>query len=184
MKDNDYIIATQKMQQGGIIGYPTEAVWGFGCDPWNEKAVYRLLRLKNRPVCKGLIIVAASIDQITPLMAPLSQQHRENVGAIRMRPTTWLIPDIQNWVPDFIKGEHKTVAVRISQHPVVRKLCQTMGKPITSTSANLAGEPAITKQADIESYFSAKLDMILLGRVGRESLPSAIIDLVSGANIR
>lgn len=184
MSDFDYTAASDVIRRGGVIAYPTEAVWGFGCDPWNESAVDKVLQLKQRPVGKGLIVVAAALEQISPLLAPLPQHLQARLKTPTLRATTWLIPDECEWIPAYVKGMYKTIAVRISQHPVVRGLCQAVGQPVISTSANLAGEPALLEYVDVVSRFEEKLDMIILGETGDASSPSTIIDLITGTVIR
>ena len=125
---------------GGVIAYPTEAVWGLGCDPWNEAAVDRLLALKNRPVHKGLILVADEIEQFDFLLEDLPEIWQERLATSWPGPNTWLVPH-QDRLPEWVTGAHDSVALRVSNHPLVRALCRLTG-PLISTSANPAGRPA------------------------------------------
>ncbi|MEX2131454.1 MAG: Sua5/YciO/YrdC/YwlC family protein, partial [Pseudohongiellaceae bacterium] len=140
-----------------MIAYPTEAVWGLGCDPWNQNAVLRLLSIKKRPVGKGLILVAASVDQIFPIYKNLSRPQQDQLDKAWPSPRTWLIPDPDNWIPMLIKGAHTSVAVRISDHPLVSELCQRFGGPIVSTSANTAGKAEIRSRLRLLIALGAKL---------------------------
>lgn len=110
------------VRAGGVIAYPTEAVWGLGCDPWNAAAVMRLLALKNRPVAKGLILVAADITQFDDLLSPLPNLWRERLAASWPGPNTWLVPH-RGRLPEWISGGRPKVALRVSDHPLVRQLC-------------------------------------------------------------
>ena len=101
---------------GGVIAYPTEAVWGLGCDPWNEEAVYRLLALKARPVEKGLILVADAIEQFDFLLDDLPDAWKETLAASWPGPNTWLVPH-RDMLPEWITGKHDSVALRVSDHP-------------------------------------------------------------------
>ena len=169
---------------GGVIAYPTEAVWGLGCDPWNPEAVYRVLALKQRPVDKGVILIGTAQAQFAPLLDPLSPEQMAVLDASWPGPNTWLIPDPKGWAPDWIRGQFDTVAVRVSAHPVVAALCQAVGYPIVSTSANLAGQaPLLTAEA-VREQFGTMLDAIVPGTTGGQKTPSKIQDLRSGKLVR
>lgn len=170
------------VRQGGVIAYPTEAVWGVGCDPWNEEAVDRLLALKERPVHKGLILVADSIDQFDFLLADLPDIWIERLAGSWPGPNTWLVPH-QDRLPEWITGQHDTVALRVSDHPLVRELCRLTG-PLVSTSANPAGRPAARSRLRVEQYFPRQLDKVLGGALGGRKNPSLIRDLRTGEVIR
>ena len=176
--------AVETVRQGGVIAYPTEAVWGLGCDPWNREAVWRILDIKARPVEKGMILVASSESQVAPLLEPLTVEQRQSLAQTWPGPYTWLIPDINNWVPDWVKGQFTTVAVRISDHPVVRVLCDAVGHPLVSTSANKAGEPPLLMEDQIISHFGEMIDTIVPGDTGSQTTPSEIRDLQTGQVIR
>ena len=167
----------------GVVACPTEAVWGLSCDPGNERAVYRLLALKNRPVSKGLILVAASQRQLDFLLSDLTPQQGEMLSASWPGPVTWLVPHCGR-VPQWVTGEHATVAVRVSDHPVVRALCEAWGGPLVSSSANPAGARPARESFQVRRYFGERLDCVLSGRVGKAPRPSIIRDLVSGQIIR
>ena len=103
----------QKIRSGAVIAYPTEAVWGLGCDPFNAAAVARLLALKDRPMHKGLILVAASIEQFAGLLEGLTPEQSAQLEASWPGPNTWLVPH-HNRVPEWVTGAHDTVAIRVS----------------------------------------------------------------------
>ncbi len=184
MEPVDYQRVSKIIFQGGIIAYPTEGVWGIGCDPWNESAVNKILSIKQRSADKGLILVVADTSQIAQLLAPLSEEMLKRINTVYERATTWLIPDNNGWAPDFVRGKHSSVAVRISQHPVVKSICNACDKPVISTSANVAGEPPLTTFTEVSSCFSEKLDMIVPGKTCGAGLPSRIIDLKTGIILR
>ena len=167
---------------GGVIAYPTEAVWGLGCDPWNEAAVDRLLALKNRPVHKGLILVAAEIEQFDFLLDDLPDIWQERLAASWPGPNTWLVPH-QDRLPEWVTGAHDSVALRVSDHPQVRALCRLTG-PLISTSANPAGRPAARSRLRVEQYFPGELDKVLGGALGGRKNPSLIRDLRTGDVVR
>jgi L-threonylcarbamoyladenylate synthase len=172
----------QVVRAGGVIAYPTEAVWGLGCDPWDRAAVYRLLALKQRPVDKGLILLADNIRQFDFLLADLPQIWQDQLASTWPGPNTWLVPH-QNRLPQWITGKHPSVALRVSDHPLVRDLCALTG-PLVSTSANPAGRPPALSRLRIEQYFARQLDGVLDGRLGGRKNPSIIRDLITGQVIR
>lgn len=181
--------AARILWHGGVIAYPTEAVWGLGCDPDNQDACLELLQIKKRPVEKGMILIAADLDQIEDLLAPLTQeqQHQlaETWGAQHINgAVTFLVPDVNNLVPAWVKGEHTAVALRVSQHPVVRALCHAFGGPLVSTSANLAGRPPARSRLAVEKNLGRQLDFVVPGELGGQKNPSRIIDLQTGRTLR
>jgi L-threonylcarbamoyladenylate synthase len=182
--DCHFKCATQVLTLGGVIAYPTEAVWGLGCDPWNESAVIKILEIKQRPMHKGLILVASHWSQFEPLMDGLSAPQIKQLTLSWPGPTTWLIPDPKGWVPQWIKGRHLSVALRVSAHPLVLALCDEFNGPIVSTSANLAGCEPARSQLEVTQTFSGQLDYVLSGELGESKQPSQVKDLVSGQVIR
>lgn len=168
--------------RGGVIGYPTEAVWGLGCDPWNAEAVERLLALKRRPWQKGLILVAAHPGQFDALLQALPEKQQAMLNASWPGPATWLVPHRES-LPFWITGEHETVAIRVSAHPLIQALCAQTG-PLVSTSANPANHAPAQNRWQLERYFHRDLDGILGGTLGGERRPSVIRELTSGRVIR
>lgn len=170
--------------KGGVIAYPTEAVWGLGCDPWNLEAVTRILELKNRPVDKGLILVAASVEQIRFLLDPLPEELQQEALSHWPGPVTCLLPDVNKQIPDWVRGSHSSIAVRVSEHSVVRALCEAAGMPLVSTSCNPAGLEPARDASQVSRYFDGQLDQIVPGALGGNQKPSRIIDIVSGKQLR
>ena len=181
---NDITLATQAMRDGGVIAYPTEAVWGLGCDPWQRPAVERILTIKQRSVSKGMILVASRVAQLQPLLTPLSAEQQQVLASHWPGPFTFLIPDPGQWAPAWVRGEHDSVAVRVSAHPVVRDLCECLGKPMVSTSANRSGAEALRCCANVIDELGSELDAIVDGAVDESASPSRICDLVSGRILR
>lgn len=174
--------ARRVLHSGGVIAYPTEAVWGLGCLPWHSAAVERLLWLKQRPVEKGLILVAGDIQQFDFLLWDLPQGQLAKLQLSWPGPNTWLVPH-QGRLPLWITGQHATVALRVSDHPLVRQLCGACG-PLVSTSANPAGRPAARTRLRVEQYFHGQLDDIVPGSLGHQRNPSIIRDLQTDTVIR
>ena len=181
-------MAATIMHRGGVIAYPTEAVWGLGCDPSNDHAIARLLSLKNRDPDKGLILVAATIEQLQPYLANLSDEHKQRLQDSWPGPNTWLVPinrSRQN-IPYGITGKFSSIALRVSDHPTVKALCHEFGGPIVSTSANPQGKQAARFSWQVQRYFRCnhKLNGITQGYVGKRKQPSQIKDLCSNRIIR
>jgi L-threonylcarbamoyladenylate synthase len=175
-------LAVRTVQAGGIIAYPTEAVFGLGCAPHDARAVRRILALKRRPVYKGLILVAADAAQIRPLVDLGRVPEPDRILAGWPGPVTWILPS-RPGVPDWLTGGRPNLAVRVSAHPAVRQLCLGCG-PLVSTSANPEGtEPARTPER-VRAYFGPGLDYILPGATGGAAAPSEIRDALSGRVLR
>jgi L-threonylcarbamoyladenylate synthase len=170
------------VRAGGVIAYPTEAVWGLGCDPWNAVAVERLLALKGRDPGKGLILVAAALEQFDFLLDELPERWLDRLASTWPGPHTWLVPHRQR-LPAWITGAHETVALRVSDHPLVRRLCEACG-PLVSTSANPAGRPPARSRLRVQQYFAGQLDGVLCGALGGRRNPSTIRDLATAAVVR
>lgn len=175
--------AVETLHQSGVIAYPTEAVFGLGCDPTNEQAVLRLLALKSRPVSKGLILVAAGLEQLANFIAPLSTAEIERLQKTWPGPVTWVIPANNN-APSYITGGRQTIAVRVSAHPVVAGLCRGCGHALVSTSANKSGQPPAVTASEVEQQFARQLSCIVDGDVGGRDAPSTIIDLATNKILR
>lgn len=172
------------IRRGGVIAYPTEAVWGLGCDPWNQEAVDRVLELKQRPVEKGVILVASSLEQVRFLLDALPPELQQQARRHWPGPVTCLLPDVRQQVPDWVKGRHSAIAVRVSAHPVVRALCEAVGHPLVSTSCNPAGRQPARRSWQVRKYFGEQLDWLVPGALGESRQPSRIIDIVSGQRLR
>lgn len=167
---------------GGLIAYPTEAVYGLGCDPMNPVAVLNLLALKSRPVSKGLILIAADFDQLRSYVAAVAPARMAAVHASWPGPHTWLLPTLPA-TPPWLTGDHQTLAVRVTAHPVAAALCRLVG-PLVSTSANPAGRKPARDRLTIRRYFGDELDAMLSGPIDHERRPSSIRDALTGCTLR
>ncbi len=175
-------LAIEAVSQGGVIAYPTESVYGLGCDARSLSAISRLLSIKNRPYHKGLIILVSDISQAQPFLAPLSKSQLNQLAQKQTRATTWLI-DKASDVSPLLSGAHNKLAVRITDHPLAHCLCSQLGRPIVSTSANLSGKPTTRSTARIRNQLMQPLDFILSGKCSGQS-PSQIIDLSTAKMLR
>lgn len=168
----------------GVIAYPTEGVWGLGCNPWSEFAVDTILALKQRPMHKGLILVAASVEQVRFLLDPLPPVLRQRAEQHWPGPVTCVVPDVARQIPHWVRGDHDTIAVRVSAHPLVRQLCELAGMPLVSTSCNPAGREPARASWQVQRYFPAGIDLVVSGALGGARQPSTIIDITTGQKLR
>ena len=166
---------------GGVIAYPTEGVFGLGCLPDDVQAVRRVLDIKARAASKGLILIAASADQFDGWIDP---RHREQLpDANPARPVTWIVRPTDN-VLAIVRGDNPGVAVRITTNPIAAAICDAVGMPIVSTSANRAGEPVARTQWVLRRKFGHLVDYLVPGECGPAAGPSEIRDLESGRVLR
>lgn len=175
--------AVAALKSGGVIAYPTEAVWGLGCEPMNRHAVRKLLALKQRDWRKGLILIAADFSQLQPYLAEVADADRQKALSTWPGPHTWLFPAAAA-APDLITGGRDTIAVRVSAHPGVVDLCRAYGGAIVSTSANISRRPPARTGLQVRRVFKHALDAVVAGERGRLASPTPIRDLLSGRTLR
>lgn len=173
--------AIARLKAGGIIAYPTEGVWGLGCLWTDEAAIKEILRLKQRPLEKGMIILCAQLSDIEMHLLQLTPEQRQQVEQQTLQPVTWVLP-CKLSVPISVRGQHTSIAVRFSRHPQVQALCAKVG-PIISTSANPTGLAAAMSASEVRHYFNDQLNYILPGELGGFSKPSEIRTL-DGRKVR
>jgi len=179
-------LATKWIRSGYVIAYPTESVYGLGCDPNNLNAVKEILKIKQRSYKKGLIIVASSIDQVLPYLNNPSSQMLSTLSAPSTQVITWLVPANNN-VSNLLTGTHgnnKKIAIRISKHPIICLLCQQLGHPIVSTSANITGKAMTWTALEVKRHFKNRIQYILNGPSGMQTKPSEIRDILTNQLIR
>jgi len=175
--------ACNALSAGGIIAYPSEAVWGLGCEPRNQDAVERLLRLKRRDWRKGLILVAANFAQLEPFVQLPSRTAQKRAFSTWPGPATWVFP-ASDHTPMWISGERDTVAIRVTAHPLLQALCRTYGGPIVSTSANRAGHQPARSASAVRLAFRDSIDALVPGALGKLENPTTIRDVTSGLILR
>ncbi len=171
--------AVLALQKGEIIAYPTEAVYGLGCDPNNVKAVERLLQLKQRAPDKGMIVVASDWEQVSNWCLPVPDDAYQTVKRSWPGPYTWLFP-ASELAPPWIIGAYATIALRISAHRVVKSLCQAFGSAIVSTSANRSNFPALKTAHAVSVQFGSQIAGIVGGPLGGLEKPTQIRDVITG----
>lgn len=175
--------AVEVLRAGGIIAYPTEAVYGLGCDPRNEAALQRLLAIKQRDPAKGLILIAAGFHQLAPWLAEIDPALKERALASWPGPVTWVWP-AGNDVPALLRGRHASLAVRVTAHPLAAELCREFGGALVSTSANRSGQPPARTADDVRRMLGDAIDFVVEGQTGGQEAPSEIRDVITGATLR
>ncbi|MFZ2727093.1 MAG: Sua5/YciO/YrdC/YwlC family protein [Methylococcaceae bacterium] len=174
--------AVSELKAGRVIAYPTEAVYGLGCDPLNANAVLHLLHLKKRPLHKGLILIGASLEQLQPYVE-LDDELIAKITARLHEPITWVVPT-QAWVPNFLTGDHSSLAIRVTQHPLAKALCEAYNGAIVSTSANVNTKPSAKKAWQLRKSFARHKFFVLHGAVGQLQRETAIYDAVTNQRLR
>ena len=183
--------AARVVADGGVVAYPTEAVFGLGCDPSNTAAIARLLKAKERDRNKGLILVASKQAQLNAYMASVTAEQQQRLDKAWPGPVTFIVPATED-VSAILTGGRKTIAVRVSRHPIVVDLCDACNSALVSTSANLSGrtpfrtenEWLTASRSGTDKQLFEHIDMLLLGKVGTRDKPSDIIDLQTGQRLR
>ena len=175
--------AVDHLKRDGVIAYPTEGLYGLGCNPYSQSAVMRLLEIKRRPVRRGLIIVASDFSQVRSLITPLPSYAKAQVMETWPGPITWLFPTSTN-TPPWIIGDHHTIAIRISNHPIIKALCSVYEGPLVSTSANITGYSPIRDLRSIQICFADKVDYIVQGKIGDLKGATPIRDALTGETVR
>nr|WP_282450182.1 Sua5/YciO/YrdC/YwlC family protein [Microbulbifer sp. CAU 1566] len=175
--------AVRLLEAGSVIAHPTESVWGLACDPNNPDAVARLLRLKNRPLEKGLILVSGDQHHFDSLLHNLSGDQRARIDETWPGPVTWLVPHFDQ-VPPWVSGIHHSVALRHTNHGFTAALTRAFGGAIVSTSANPAGCQPARHKFQVLRYFGSELDFVGGGNTGGRTAPSEIRDAASGRIVR
>jgi len=170
------------LKHGGLIAYPTESCYGLGCDPDNRRAVLRILKLKQRPQRKGLILIASSYHQVARYLLPLTMDEQHKLVSAGAQSITYLMP-ANTSCPRWLRGEHDTLAVRLTAHPHARQLCRSTNSALVSTSANRSGRRPAKTYAECVRLFGKKV-WVLPGRVGKRKKPSTISTWADGRILR
>ncbi len=167
---------------GGIVAYPTEGVYGLGCDPARADTVLRLCKLKQRPVRAGLILIAAQLEQLAGWIDP-TEQELQRLLEPSVEPTTWIVTAHAR-AGHWITGYRPRIAVRITSHPLARALCNGAGMALVSTSANRRGRRPALHSLQVRHWFGDQIDLLVPGPTGGLSAPTLIRDARSGVLLR
>ncbi len=147
-QENDITQCVNTLNNGGLILYPTDTVWGIGCDATNAKAVKRVYQLKQRDDSKALIVLIDNADHIDHYVVDVPAIARELID-VAVKPLTIIYEGAYNLAPNLL-GDEDSVGIRIPNDEFCHQLCARFGKPIVSTSANVSGKPTAKTFADID----------------------------------
>jgi L-threonylcarbamoyladenylate synthase len=177
--------ASALLRKGGVLAYPTEAVFGLGCDPHDHAAFERLFALKRRPSTQGVLLIAADVAEIERYIdiPAVPADIMRQVRASWPGPHTWIFPRSPQ-VPAWIAGTHAGIALRVTAHSPTSLLCRAFGGALVSTSANVHGQPAARSVQQVVDCFGDALDGVLDAPLGDQDRPTGIRDVLSGAIIR
>lgn len=172
---NDVETSLKVIQSGGLILYPTDTIWGIGCDATNEQAVDKIFALKQRPETKSMIVLLADEKELLQYVAHVDLQVFDYLKKVQ-KPTTVIYEGAIGLAPNVINTDG-TVAIRIVKEPFCKHLIKRLRKPIVSTSANLSGDPSPATFKDISSAIWQGVDYIVQYRQNDQTVhaPSAII---------
>ena len=179
----EYEDISDAIVKGKIIAYPTESVFGIGCDPENEQSINKIIEIKNRGKQKGLIIIADEVKKLSKFIHKDYLDLFIKKSDIESKPTTWIVPSSKH-VLNLVKGEDSSVALRITQHPIASRICKYSNKAIISTSANISNKTPAKNSNEILMQFGEEIDIIVDERVGDSIKPTQIVDLITNKVIR
>ncbi len=171
------------LRGGGVIAYPTEGVFGIGCNPADKSAVDRIVQIKQRDAAKGLILVAATFEQLDPYIATMTAIEQQRVAGTWPGPVTWVVRS-RDSVSDLLTGGRSTLAVRVSDHPVVAAICNAFNGAVVSTSANFSGQPPSVDATETAKNMGELLDLIVDAPVGGLVGATEIRNIADGTRLR
>jgi L-threonylcarbamoyladenylate synthase len=171
------------LRAGGVLAYPTEGVYGLGCDPDNRAAFEKIFAIKRRPAAQGVLLIAADFTQVADWISTVPESVLERARAIWPGAHTLIFPASAR-VPAWVRGEHAGVALRVTSHPPAAALCRSFGGPIVSTSANRHGGAPALSAAEVGTILDNTPDGVLDAPLGGLDRPTPITDAMTGAIIR
>lgn len=193
--------AVSYLQAGGVLVYPSESVWGIGCDGFCEQALKKVLHLKSRPMDKGVIVLTDSLDKVkalikdlpldtqTQIIATITQHQQAHQRSDIKQATTWLIPIKRTTIPAHITGKFDSLALRITPHPMLQSICKLLTSKqnpygfLVSTSCNPSGQAPATSLEMAQAYFGEHVGYLQGEGLGFDK-PSQIIDVLTGQVVR
>jgi len=185
--EKDILDAIKAMQQGLLIAYPTESVYGLGCDPKQPAALEKLIQLKQRNPGKGLILIASRFEQLIPYLAEIDDRSAARAKNTWPGAVTWVWPvNKESFISPLLTGKHQSIAVRVTNHPIAAALCEAFQGAIVSTSANLEGKVPAKNAQQVKDYFPEpeQIAKIIDGELGELFQPTPIYDVITESEIR
>ncbi len=163
------------LKNGGVIAYPTDTVYGFGCDLYNKKAIQRIYQLKRRDPKKPFSFICSDLKNISQY-AQVTNQAYKIMKKYLPGPYTFILPGTK-LVPRIMLTQRKTVGIRVPANPICLALVKTLGNPIISTSVNFSGAEVLSDPSRIEETFGSQIDLTLDGGILPHQ-PSTVVSLI------
>lgn len=171
------------LRRGGVVAYPTESCFGLGCLPQHQRGLRRIMGIKQRPQSKGLIVIGDQLNQLNPLLKPLTSAQIQQVVGTWPAAVTFLIP-CSDKVSALLRGNGRSkLAVRVPAHHGARELCSIAQSALVSTSCNRSGKKSCTSTREVKRQFGRQV-WVVEGLIGRNKRPSQIVDLATGVRLR
>lgn len=184
ISEEDIKAAVDALRRGEIILYPTDTVWGIGCDATNSEAVKRVYDIKRRVDSKALILLVGDINMLWRYVDDVPEI-AEQLIEVSDRPVTVIYDHARNVAPETVAADG-SVAIRVTTEAFSKELCRRLGRPIVSTSANISGEPTAATYAQISDEIKNSVDYV--AEYGRDdstpSQPSIIIKISSDSSFK
>lgn len=186
-REEDIKKAIEVLRKGGIILYPTDTVWGIGCDATNPEAVEKVYKLKQRQDSKALICLVDSDARLQRYVRNVPEVAWQLIDSLKdsgHRPTTIILDGAVNLAPNLI-ADDGSIALRITNEPFSHELCYRFQKAIVSTSANFSGEPAAQNYCDIDPRLAEAVDYVCWSRrqEHKPHQPSSIVKLKENGQV-
>ena len=177
--------AVAALRAGGVVAYPTEAVYGLGCDPQDQAAFDRLFAIKQRPPTQGVLLIAADFAAVERYidLAAVPADAIARAKSTWPGPNTWIFPRSAA-TPSWLAGTHAGIALRVTAHALAAELCRAFGGALVSTSANRHGEPPARSADEVRAAFGDEIDAVLNGPLGGLERPTPIRDAMTGVTVR
>lgn len=170
------------LRNGGVIAYPTESCYGFGCDPFNYSAINKIIQLKGRNKAKGMIVIVGSVNQLQNVISPLHENDKSQLTQYWPGFYSIILP-VSRQIPRNLIGAHRKIAVRVTRHKLVKQLTNALNMPLVSTSANKSGHQSIKTYRECVRQFGKQV-MVLAGTTNFAKKPSTILDWESKKILR
>jgi len=181
---NEINEAVKVLKAGGVILYPTDTIWGLGCDPYNEQAVKKIFEIKKRASEKALIVLISNFGQLYDIVEEVPEI-AEDIVEYTEKALTVIYPKGKRVSPAMLP-EDKSIAIRLVKKGLCHELLRAWGKPLTSTSANISGEPTAPFFKDIKQEIIEQCDYVFPKELASEVVtkPSTIISLGLGGDYK
>ena len=174
--------AVTRIQEGGVVAHACEGVWGLACDPYDERAVQRVLDIKNRDVAKGLLVIGGTNGAFEEELCRLPTKQRKIVETSWPGTSSWIV--VTDRYPSWITGDKGSVGIRVPGHRQARVLAAGFGRAIVSTSAKRSGQPSLTDYTSVIREFGEFVDFVLPGKTAGKTGPSMIRIAETGEQVR